>query len=76
MKYSELEKEVIEIGSAFISLGLEPRKENKIGTYLTNIPETIILDLCCSMFTFISVPIDNKFSITQISHIIKQSKFF
>ncbi|CAF0727888.1 unnamed protein product [Brachionus calyciflorus] len=74
LSYSDVKKEIIDLGSGLIFLGLEPHQESKLGIYLSNVPESTIFDLTCSLFSFINVPIKNNFSITQISHILKETE--
>lgn len=73
VKYSDVKNEIYELGSGLISLGLGSDQDPKIGFYMSDRPESTLLDLCCGLFSFIRVPIDKKKSISEISNILNES---
>ncbi|CAF0704324.1 unnamed protein product [Brachionus calyciflorus] len=72
INYSDSHKQVKQIGSALIKMGL--RKGGFVGIFAKNRPEWVLTDLACASYSFISVPLYETFGPEAVPFILKQTE--
>jgi long-chain acyl-CoA synthetase len=73
--YAEAEEKRNGLGSAFVDYyKFEPKSDRKIGIYLKNSPEWLLVDEACCAFSIISVPMYDTFDKEALSYIISHSE--
>ncbi|KXS18116.1 acetyl-CoA synthetase-like protein [Gonapodya prolifera JEL478] len=72
--YSQVKARILDVGSAFLSLGLVPGKENTVGLFLKNTPEWVIVDHACNAYSLVSVPLYTSMDTSSIRYIIESTQ--
>lgn len=74
LKYSEVSDIAESIGSAFLSFGLEPAKENFVGIFARNRPEWVMTATACEAYSLVSVPLYDTLGDEAINFILLQTE--
>ncbi|KAJ3343941.1 Long-chain-fatty-acid--CoA ligase 1 [Gonapodya sp. JEL0774] len=71
--YSQVKERVLDVGSALLSRGLVPGREDTVGLFMKNTPEWVIVDHACNAYSLVSVPIYPSLDTASIRHIIEST---
>ncbi len=72
--YTQAEEIIQQLGSAFISLGLQPGSESYVGIFAKNRVEWVLTQQACEHYSFVNVPLYDTLGPEAISFILAQTQ--